>query len=161
MQMSDVIRKRNACCTTTAYALLICEEIIWIHPAVSEELCGNEIRHSFYHETIQTIHMQTKEAVIWKWDVLDSSNNYPLHNSEDFITNRPAIWQKFSNNKNIINLINYANEWRNLKTKYMLHNYIISSIIPENNTPFCPAYMRSICVCRTRHLDAKGAVLQC
>jgi hypothetical protein len=60
--------------------------------------------------------------------------------SEDIIINYPAIWQKFSNNKNIINLINYANERRNLKTKCMLHNYIISSIIPENNTPpFRPA----------------------
>jgi hypothetical protein len=131
--MSNVIWKRNACCTTTAYALLNCEEIIWTHPAVLEELCGNEIRHRFYPETIQTIHMQTKGAVIWKWVVLDSSKDYPLLNSEDFITlNYPAIWQKFSNNKNIINLINYANEWRNLKTNCMLHNYIISSIIPEN-----------------------------
>jgi hypothetical protein len=99
MQMSDVIWKRNACCTTTAYALMICEEIIWIHSAVSEELCGNEIRHRFYPETIQTIHMQTKWAVIWKWDGLDSSKDYPRLNSEDFITNYPAIWQQFSNNK--------------------------------------------------------------
>jgi hypothetical protein len=53
-----------------------------------------------------------------------------------------AIWQKFSNNKNIINLINCANEWHNLKMRWMLHNhdnYIISSFIPENNTPFRPA----------------------
>jgi hypothetical protein len=140
--MSDEIWKWNACCTTTAYALLLnCEEIIWIHPAISEELCGNEIQHRIYPETIQIIHMQTKGVVIWKWDLLDSSKDYPVLNSEDFITNYPAIWQKFSNNKNIINLINYANEWRNLKTNCMLHNYIISSIIPENNTPFRPAVM--------------------
>jgi hypothetical protein len=87
--------------------------------------------------------MQMREET-WKWDVLDSSKDYPLLNSEDFITNYPAIWQKFSNNKNIINLINYANEWHNLKTKCMLHNYIISSIIPENKTPFRPAVMEEL-----------------
>jgi hypothetical protein len=82
--------------------------------------------------------MQMSEE-IWKWDDLDSSKDYPLLNSEDFISNFPAIWQKLSNIENIINLINYANEWSNLKTKCMLHNYIISSIIPETNTPFRPA----------------------
>jgi hypothetical protein len=59
--------------------------------------------------------------------------------------NGPAIWQKLSNNENIINLINYANEWRNLKTKCMLHNYITSSIIPENNTSFRPAVTDELC----------------
>jgi hypothetical protein len=81
-------------------------------------------------------YMQTRGAVIWKWDVLDSSKDYPLLNSEDFITNYPPIWQKFSNNENIISLIKYANEWSNLKTKCMLHNYNISSIMPENCIPF-------------------------
>jgi hypothetical protein len=132
MQMSDVIWKRNACCTTTAYALLICEEIIWIHPAVSEELCGNEIRHRFYPGTIQTTHANERGHDM----KMRFIKGLTLLNSEYFITNYPAIWQKFSNNKNIINLIYYANEWSNLKTKCMLHNYIISSIIPENNTPF-------------------------
>jgi hypothetical protein len=35
---------------------------------------------------------------------------YPLLNSDDFISNFPAIWQKLSNIENIINLVNYANE---------------------------------------------------
>jgi hypothetical protein len=47
-------------------------------------------------------------ADIWKWDVLDSSKDYPLLNSEDFISNVPTIGQKLSNIENIINLINYA-----------------------------------------------------
>jgi hypothetical protein len=55
MQMSDVIWKQNACCTTTAYATWICEEIIWIHSAVSEELRGNEI-----------LHRSCKRGRIWK-----------------------------------------------------------------------------------------------
>jgi hypothetical protein len=71
--------------------------------------------------------MQTRE-VIWKWDVLDSSKDYPLLNSEDFIPNYPAFWQKWSNIENIINLTNYANEWCNLKTKCMLHNYSLYSM---------------------------------
>jgi hypothetical protein len=72
----------------------------------------------------QYIQMQTR-GLIWKWDVLDSSKDYPLLNSQDFITNYPAIWQKYSN---IINLIKYANEWRNLITKCMLHNYSLFSM---------------------------------
>jgi hypothetical protein len=44
-------------------------------------------------------------------------------NCEDFIPNFSTIWQKLSNIESIINLINYANERRNLKTKCMLHNY--------------------------------------
>jgi hypothetical protein len=64
---------------------------------------------------------------IWKWDDFDSSKDYPLLKSEDFISNFPAIWQKLSNIENIITLINYANEWRNLKTKCMLHNYSLCS----------------------------------
>jgi hypothetical protein len=127
MQMSDIIWKWNACCTTTVSTLWICAEIIWIHSAVSEELRWNEIRPRFYPETIQPIDMQMR-GVIWKWDVLDSSEAYPLLNSEDFIPNYPAIWQKWSNIENIINLINYANEWRNLKTKCMLHNYSLCSM---------------------------------
>jgi hypothetical protein len=66
--------------------------------------------------------------VIWKWDVLDSSSDYPLLNSKYFISNYPAIWQKLSNIENIINLINYENGWRNLKTKCMLHNYSLYSM---------------------------------
>jgi hypothetical protein len=76
---------------------------------------------------INLFNMQVRE-VIWKWDVLDSSKDYPLLNSDDFISNYPAIWQKLSNIENIINLINYANEWRNLKTKCMLHNYCLYSM---------------------------------
>jgi hypothetical protein len=60
MQMSDVIWKQNACCTTTAYSQRICAQIIWIHAAVSEELRGNEILHRFYPETIDLIHIQAE-----------------------------------------------------------------------------------------------------
>jgi hypothetical protein len=88
-----------------------------------------QILHRFYPETIELIHKQTRE-VIWKWDVLDSSKDYPLLNSEDFIPNYPAIWQKLSNIEKIIKLINYANEWCNLKTKCMLHNDSLYSIHP-------------------------------
>jgi hypothetical protein len=58
--------------------------------------------------------MQMRE-VIWKWDVLDSSNDYPLPKSKDFISSYPlaAIWQELSNIETIINLMNNANEWRN------------------------------------------------
>jgi hypothetical protein len=76
--------------------------------------------------SITYLNMQMREE-IWKWDVLDSSKYYPLLNSEDFISNFPAIWQKLLNIENIINLINYANEWRNLKTKCMLHNHSLCS----------------------------------
>jgi hypothetical protein len=76
---------------------------------------------------MQLIHIQTR-GVIWKWDVLDSSKDYPALISDDFIPNYPAIWQKLSNIENIINLINYANVWRNLKTKCMLHNYSLYSM---------------------------------
>jgi hypothetical protein len=62
MQMSDVIWKQNACCTTTAYInQWICEEIIWIHSVVTEELHGNEILHRSYPETIELIHMQMRQ----------------------------------------------------------------------------------------------------
>jgi hypothetical protein len=114
-------------CTATAYTQRSCAEIIWIHPAVLEELHGKEIRHRFYPEAMQT------RGVIWKWDVLDSSNDYPLLNSEDFIPNYPAIWQKLSNIENGINLINYANESRNLKTKCLLHNYRLCSMDLRRN----------------------------
>jgi hypothetical protein len=59
----EVIWKRNACCTTTASTLWICAEIIWIHPAVSEELRGNEILHRFYPETIQHSHANERGDV--------------------------------------------------------------------------------------------------
>jgi hypothetical protein len=36
------------------------------------------------------LNMQMRE-LIWKWDVLDSSKDYPLLNSEDSFSNYPAI----------------------------------------------------------------------
>jgi hypothetical protein len=67
--------------------------------------------------------------VIWKWDVLDSSNDYPVPNSKDFISDYPSIWQKLSNIENIINLINYANEWCNLHNDSLYSIWIHAEII--------------------------------
>jgi hypothetical protein len=80
------------------------------------------------YQIFKYLNMQMREE-IWKWDVLDSSKDYHLLNNEDLISNSPAICQKLSNIENIINLvINYANEWRNLKTECRLHNYSLCSI---------------------------------
>jgi hypothetical protein len=82
--MADVRRWRHRVTSLQVlYTLLICEEIIWIHPAVLEELRGNEIPHRFYPETIQPIHIQIEEwygnEMSWFIKGLPSTQQWSFH----------------------------------------------------------------------------------
>jgi hypothetical protein len=64
-------------------------------------VCIYPRRYQISKISLTYLNIQMREE-IWKWDVLDSPKDYRLLNSEDFISNSAAIWQKLSNIENII-----------------------------------------------------------